>query len=127
MLPTMKSYHCYGIPHIIGGKLTIIGGMLSATKKRTNKVSTFDKASHTWTSYYPNLLSDRYKPGVTTHLEHVIVTGGMKDDRGTQIHNDIEVFIWIENPCRRKVSVTLPGPSMALSLLLLITIVHSGL
>ena len=46
MLPTMKSYHCYGIPHIIGGKLTVIGGMLSATKKRTNKVSTFDTLGH---------------------------------------------------------------------------------
>ena len=29
------SGHYYGIPHIIGGKLVIIGGRLSATKKRT--------------------------------------------------------------------------------------------
>ena len=29
------SGHYYGIPHIIGGKLAIIGGRLSATKKRT--------------------------------------------------------------------------------------------
>ena len=44
------SGHYYGIPHIIGGKLVIIGGRLSTTKKRTNKVSTFDEDIQTWTS-----------------------------------------------------------------------------
>ena len=41
------SGHYYGVPHTIGGKLMIIGGCLSATKKgsRTNKVSTFDEGS----------------------------------------------------------------------------------
>ena len=42
------------IPYIIGEKksLLYIGGCLSATnyKKRTNKVSTFDEDSQTWTS-----------------------------------------------------------------------------
>ena len=51
------SFHYYGIPHIIGGKLVIIGGHLSTTKKRTNKVSTFDEDSQTWTSYYPDMLN----------------------------------------------------------------------
>ena len=53
------SGHYYGIPHIIGGKLVIIGGALSATKKRINKVSTFDEDSkHVYVaiSYYPDLL-----------------------------------------------------------------------
>ena len=36
-----SSGHYYGIPHIIGRKLVIIGGRLSATNKRTNEVSTF--------------------------------------------------------------------------------------
>ena len=54
-LPT--SGHYYGIPHIIGGKLVIIGGCLSANKKRTNKVSTFDEDSQMWTSYYPDMLN----------------------------------------------------------------------
>ena len=53
------SGHYYGIPHIIGGRLAIIGGCLSATRKRTNKVSTFDEDSQTWSSYYPDLLSVR--------------------------------------------------------------------
>ena len=38
------SVHYCGVPHIIGGKLAIIGGgCLSATNKATNKVSTLDE------------------------------------------------------------------------------------
>ena len=103
------SGHYYGIPHIIGGRLAIIGGRLSATKKRTNKVSTFDEDSQTWTSYYPNLLSVRSKPGVVSHLEHVIVAGGGLDDN-TFAQDDIEVLNYIENSHWRKVSIKLPVP-----------------
>ena len=103
------SGHYYGIPHIIGGRLAIIGGRLSATKKMTNKVSTFDKNSQTWTSYYPDLLSVRSKPGVVSHLEHVIVAGGGLDDN-TLAQDDIEVLNWIENSHWRKVSIKLPVP-----------------
>ena len=105
------SGHYYGIPHIVGGRLAIIGGRLSATKKRTNKVSTFDEDSQTWTSYYPDLLSVRSKPEVVSHLEHVIVAGGDKgndDERMTQ--DDIEILNWIENSHWRKVSIKLPVP-----------------
>ena len=77
----------------------LIGGRLSATKKRTNKVSTFDEGSQTWTSYYPDLLSVRSKPGVVSHLEHVIVAGGTRstaeDDDTRVIQDDIEVLNWI--------------------------------
>ena len=102
------SGHYYGIPHIIGGRLAIIGGRLSATKKMTNKVSTFDEDSQTWTSYYPDLLLVRSKPGVVSHLEHVIVAGGGLDDNTD--HDDIEVLNWIENSHWRKVSIKLPVP-----------------
>ena len=108
------SGHYYGIPHIIGGRLAIIGGRLSATKKRTNKVSTFDEDSQTWTSYYPNLLSVRSKPGVVSHLEHVIVAGGTRPkteyDDTSVVQDDIEVLNWIENSHWRKVSIKLPVP-----------------
>ena len=105
------SGHYYGIPHIIGGKLVIIGGRLSATKKRTNKVSTFDEDSQTWTSYYPDLLSVRSKPGVVSHLDHVIVAGGGLDDDTDQ--NDTEVLNWTENNSLtkwKKVSLQIPIP-----------------
>ena len=107
------SGHYYGIPHIIGGKLAIIGGRLSATKKMTNKVSTFDEDNQTWTSFYPDLLSVRSKPGVVSHLDHVIVAGGGKptaEDDTTVIQDDIEVLNWIENSHWRKVSINLPVP-----------------
>ena len=108
------SGHFLGIPHIIGGKLVIIGGRLSATKKRTNKVSTFDEDTQTWTSYYPDLLSVRNKPGVVSHLEHIIVAGGARptaeDDNTPVIQDDIEVLNWIENSHWRKLSIKLPVP-----------------
>jgi len=108
------SGHYYGIPHIIGGKLAIIGGCLSATKKMTNKVSTFDEDSQNWISYYPDLLSIRSKPGVVSHLEHVIVAGGgrVNDDMLT-VQDDIEVLDWIENSHWRKITIKLPIPMCA--------------
>ena len=111
-LPPSGHYH--GIPHIIGGKLVIIGGCLSTTKKVANKVSTFDKGSQTWTSYYPDLLSVRSKPGVVSHLEHVIVAGGARaaseGDNRPVVQDDIEVLNWIENSHWRKVYIKLPVP-----------------
>ena len=76
----------------------------------TNKVSTFDEDSQTWTSYYPDLLSVRSKPGVVSHLEHVIVAGGDKGDDTTVTLDDIEVLNWMENPHWRRVSIKLPVP-----------------
>ena len=108
------SGHYYGIPHIIGGRLAIIGGRLSTTKKMTTKVSTFDEDSQTWTSHYPDLLLVRSKPGVVSHLEHVIVAGGgrrtAEDDETPVVQDDIEVLNWIENSHWRKVSIKLPVP-----------------
>ena len=100
--------HYFGVPHIIGGRLAIIGGCLSTTKTKTNKVTTFDEDSQTWTSYYPDLLSVRSKPGVVSHLEYVIVAGGSSDYN--TCHDDIEVLNWIENSHWRKVSIKLPVP-----------------
>jgi len=104
------SGHYLGIPYIIGGKLVVIGGCLSATKTGTNKISTFDETSQTWTSYYPDLLSVRVKPGVITHLEHVIVAGGMKKRDILLMQDSIEVFNWTENSQWRMVSINLPVP-----------------
>ena len=105
-LPPSGQY--YGVPHIIGDKLTIIGGCNSATMKRTNKVSTFDESSQTWTSYYPDLLSARSKPGVVSHLKYVIVAGGKSVD--DTIQDDMEVLNWLENSHWRRVSIKLPVP-----------------
>ena len=108
------SGHYYGVPHIIGGKLTIIGGRLSSTDKRTNKVSTFDGDSQSWKSYYPDLLKVRSGPGVVSHLDYVIVAGGTrgggKNDRSRIPQDDIEVLNWIENSHWQTVPIKLPEP-----------------
>ena len=108
------SGHYYGVPHIIGGRLAIIGGCLSATKKMTNKVSTFDEDSQIWSPCYPDLLSVRSNPGVINHLEYVIIAGGARsvaeDDNTIVVQDDIEVLNWIENSHWRKVSIKLPEP-----------------
>ena len=43
----LPSGHYHGVPHIIGGKLAIIGRLQSANDKRDNKVSTINDGSHT--------------------------------------------------------------------------------
>ena len=103
------SGHYAGIPHIIGDKLAIIGGYLSATNKRTNKVITFDDGSQTWTSYYPDLLSVRSGLGVVSHQVYVIVAGGISRDGDTAL-DDIEVLNWMENSHWRRALVKLPVP-----------------
>ena len=115
-LPDVGQY--YGVPHIIGGKLCIIGGYLCTTYKRTNRIRTFDEAAYSWTSHYPDLLSARSRPGVVTHLEHVIVAGGQTDsgDNNHIVLDVIEVLNWIKNSQWRKVSVRLPRPMFDLKM-----------
>ena len=108
------SGHHRGIPHIVGGRLTIIGGSLSATKRITNKVSTYDETTCTWTSYYPDLLSVRESPGVVTHFKHVIVAGGVigtnESTDALLVQDDIEILNWIENSHWQRASIHLPLP-----------------
>ena len=107
-LPIPGQY--YGIPHIIGRRLSIIGGRLSDTRKKTDRVLTFDEETNAWISYHPNLLSAVSKPGVVTHLEYVIVAGG---DIGNDIAvaiDEIGVLNWVENSHWIKVSTRLPVP-----------------
>jgi len=104
-----SSGHWDGIPHIIGGKLAIIGGYFSSTNKVTNKVSTFNEDNQTWISYYPDMLSARRQPGVVTYSEYVIVLGGKKDET-YMTREDIEILDWQENIQWKMVSVKLPIP-----------------
>ena len=103
------SGHFHGVPHIIGDRLAFIGGRLSATNKKTNKVSTFDDGSQTWTSYYPDMLSVRSTFGVVSHQEYVFVAGGKSIDANT-VRDDIEVLNWMENSHWRRASIKLPVP-----------------
>jgi len=111
LLPS--SNHCFGVPHSTGGKLAIISGRLFATKQRTNRVYTFDENSQTWISHYPDILSVRNRPGVATHLEHVIVNGGVKGNDTPEVQDEIEILNWVENSHWRKISVNPPEPMWA--------------
>ena len=110
LLPPLQQY--YGVPHIVGGKLVIFGGRLSLNSKRTGKVSTFDQSTCSWTSFYPNMMSARSRPGIATHLEYVIAAGGTVDD--ATCVNDIEILNWVENISWKIVSLRLPFPMYAL-------------
>ena len=77
-----------GVLQIIKSKLTVIGGVDTTTNKVTNKVTTYNNNS--WRNEYPNLLKARVNPGVLTHLDYVIVAGGILDDNTNS--NDIELL-----------------------------------
>ena len=87
MEPATSSWSLFGIPNITDNRLAI--GLLSASNKRTNKVSTFDDTSQTW---IPNLTVARSSPGVVTHLENVIVAGGQKGNSRAKVQDDIEIL-----------------------------------
>lgn len=86
------SDHRFGILQIIAGKLCIIGGSDGKTRKSIKKVSTYDEENNRWVQFYPDMLSARFKPGVVTYNDHVVVLGGTQDN--DSINNDIEVFNW---------------------------------
>ena len=79
---------CRGSLQIINSKLTVIGGWDNITNKFTNKVTTYNNNS--WSNVYPNLLKARDSPGVLTHLDYVIVAGGIVDDN--TYSDDIELL-----------------------------------
>jgi len=98
--------HYKGILQIIDGKLTVIGGRDSVTKKFSNKVTTY--INNGWTSHFPNLSRARSKPGVVSHSEYVIVAGGYRDE--DIINDDIEVLN-ITHPSQwMMTSILLPEP-----------------
>jgi len=91
----------------------MFGGRLLPNLKKTNKVSTFDKSTHSWISFYPDMMSVRSRPGVVTHLEYVIVAGGTVNDDACV--RDIEILNWVENYAWRIVPLHLPFPMYALT------------
>ena len=108
-MPTPDQY--YGVPQIIGGRLSIIGGCLPGTQNATDRVATFDKATKKWISYHPNLLTALRRPGVVTHQEYVIVAGGATGYVTNPVAlDDIEILNWVENSHWIKVSTHLPVP-----------------
>ena len=100
--------HSLGAIHMIDDKLTIFGGGDSTTGKRHNKVTTYNSKTNSWYSCYPDMLHNRYKLGVTTSDDYVIVMGG-KISPDTYL-DSIEVMNYHQQLKWKEVSVHLPVP-----------------
>jgi len=105
--------HCCGILHMLDERLTIFGGDDPVTKKVFNKVTTYNSDTNSWYSYYPDMLNKRFKPGITTYHDHVIVLGGMSSP--DTVLDSIEVMNFHQQQLQwREVSVHLPVPMWAI-------------
>ena len=85
-LPSTGLHH--SIPVILKNKLTLIGGRRPGNKIIVNTVVTYDGG---WVPKYPDMIQPRYRPGVVTFGDHVIVLGGRIKDRSTAT-DSIEVM-----------------------------------
>ena len=100
--------HRLGVIHMVDDKLTIFGGRDSTTGKHHNKVTTYNSKTNSWYSYYPDMLHNRFKPGVITSDDHVIVMGG-KIGPDTYL-DSIEVMNYRQQLQWKEVSLHLPVP-----------------
>ena len=104
--------HRLGVIHMVDDKLTIFGGTDSTTGNIHNKVTTYNSKTNSWYSCYPDMLHKRFKPGVRTSDDHVIVMGG-GSSRDTDL-DSIEVMNYRQQLQWKEVSLHLPGPMWAI-------------
>ena len=109
-LPPPGQYQC--TLQIINSNLTVIGGWDNTTRKKTNKVTTYNNNS--WNNIHPNMIKARVKPGVVTHLDYVIVAGGRVDD--DTVSDDIEILNYKLQSHWVIARMKLPEPMWVLSL-----------
>ena len=110
MLP--QSGHLFGVLHMLDDRLTIFGGEDTATDDIINKVTTYNNDTNKWYSLYPDMLHKRFKPGIITYHNYVIVMGG-KSSPDT-IHDSIEVMEYHDLLQWKEVAVHLPVPMRAI-------------
>jgi len=90
-------------------RLTIFGGDDPITNKAFNKVTSYNSDTKSWYSYYPDMLNKRFKPGIVTYDDHVIVMGGKSSP--DIILDSIEVMNYHQQQMQwSEVSVHLPVP-----------------
>jgi len=100
--------HYMGVLCMVDDTLSIFGGHDLVTYEHLNKVTTYNKDTNSWTTYYPNMIHKRLKPGVVTHGDHVIVMGGV--DEPKKYLDNIETMNWYKRSPWRQVSTKLPVP-----------------
>ena len=106
--------HRLGVIHMVDDKLTIFGGRDPTTDEFLNTVTTYNSKTDSWSSYYPDMLHSRHKPGVVTVHEHAIVMGGKSSQDA--FHDSIEVMNYHLHPLQqwKEISVCLPDTMWAL-------------
>ena len=104
--------HVMGVLHIIDGKLSVIGGCDTNADEYTNKVSTF--INNSWTQHYPHMSKPRFRPGVATYSDYVIVAGGRRD--ANTYNDDIELLYYKQSPYWIRTNIYLPKPMAVISL-----------
>jgi len=102
------SGHRAGVLCMVDDTLSIFGGQGSFTFECLNKVTTYNKDTNSWTTYYPNMIHKRFRPGVVTYGDHVIVMGG--EYESNKYHDNIETMNWHKKSPWRQVSTKLPVP-----------------
>jgi len=101
--------HRLGILHMLDERLTIFGGQDPVTYEFLNKVTTYNCDTNSWYSYCPDMLNKRFKPGIITYNNHVIVMGGMSST--DTILDSIEYMNYHRQQLQwSEVSVHLPVP-----------------
>ena len=106
MLP--QPGHRFGVLHMLDDRLTIFGGSDPVTHKFHNKVTTYNNDTNTWYRQYPDMLKNRFKPGVITYHNYVIVMGGKSSPDA--IHDSIEVMEYHDELQWKEISLHLPVP-----------------
>jgi len=104
--------HRFGVLCMVNTSLSIFGGSDPITYAYCNKVSTFDRDTNSWTTYYPNMIQKRAKPGVVTYGDHVIVMGGSYKPK--KYLDSIEILDWRQRSLWRVLSTTLPAPMFSI-------------
>ena len=105
--------HCCGVLHMLNDRLTIFGGNDPVTKVILNKVTTYNNNTNSWYSHYPDMLNKRFKPGVITSSNYVIVMGGMSSL--DKIHDSIELMDYQNEMKWKNIIIKLPTPMWAIN------------
>ena len=100
--------HCFGILHMSDDRLTIFGGIDPVTKLPFNKVTTYNNDTNSWYSHYPDMLNKRFRPGVITYDNYLIVMGG--ESSPDNIHDSIELMDYHNEMKWKNISIKLPIP-----------------
>ena len=104
--------HDYGVLCMIDKKLSVFGGDDPVTCKAFSKVSTYNRVTNSWSSYYPNMMHSRFKPGVVANCDYIVVIGGSVS-KGNHL-DSIEVMNWQLRSPWIEVSIRLPVPMFAI-------------